>query len=89
MKKAMRLSFHSRFFLITAVECHCCLHAYCRTIFFLLFAVLNAPTFLRLTLQNKIKQMNSLKIKIRLVSMETRYVSSFMKKGDGVGGNDL
>lgn len=21
--------------------------------------------------------------------METRYVSSFMKKGDGVGGNDL
>lgn len=33
--------------------------------------------------------MNSLKIKIRLVSMETRYVSSFMKKGDGVGGNDL
>lgn len=33
--------------------------------------------------------MNSFKIKIRLVSMETRYVSSFMKKGDGVGGNDL
>lgn len=58
-------------------------------LFFLLFAVLNAPTFLRLTLHNKIKQMNSLKIKIRLVSMETRYVSSFMKKGDGVGGNDL